>query len=65
MSDPELLPQPNEKGRCKPARTASRLAISFEVERSFGADREAMVAALRLVVGLPALTKNWSEGWGE
>ena len=64
-TDTDLLPQSNKKGPCKPARTASRLAISVEVERSYDPDREAMVAALRLVLGLPTLTKNWSEGRGE
>ena len=49
----------------QPEAQPSNLAMSPDIERLYDPDREAMIAALRLVLGLPTLTKNWLEGRGE
>ena len=41
------------------------LAMSLDVEREYAPDREAMLAALRVVLGLPNPTRFWLEGRGE
>jgi hypothetical protein len=41
---------------------ARRLAIVPSLERAYDPDREAMIAALRVALGLPTRTKNQSEG---
>jgi hypothetical protein len=42
-----------------------RLDNRLPVERTYDADREAMLAALRVVLGLPKVPPSWLEGWQE
>lgn len=41
-----------------------RLAITLAVERRYTPDREAMLAALRVVLGLPKAPPEWLEELG-
>jgi hypothetical protein len=43
-------------------RPVPRLARSIEVERSWDADREAMLAAFRVVLGLPRALPHPAQG---
>jgi hypothetical protein len=45
----------------RPPQHPSRLAIPFDTERVFEPDRGAMLAALRVALGLPNPTRCWRE----